>query len=141
MRKIVNILSALALTIVCSSCDFSDKDFIRLFEDYTGLTFPPSGKVTLNDNPDAWKYLDPSYVVIFEMDTLDYVKLLHEVQVRADSFSANDENISYIYFAFADETADMEYAYYEEHHDNRGKRFWLSFGKHKPVIKCGLESI
>lgn len=133
------------LTVTYTSCSVSDSQFIRIFEDYTGLDFPPSGKIIQNDNDDAWQYLDPIYSGVIEMDSLDYIKILHEVQSR--TLSTEDERnmevdaITHIRFVVADETDDMEYASYEEHQDNRGRRFRLFFHKNKRVVKCILESI
>jgi hypothetical protein len=136
MRTTIILLSILVLT----SCSVTDYQFTQLFEEYTDLTFPPSGKIILNDNDEAWKSLDPYYIGIIELDSLDYMTILHEVQARADSFSTDD--VTYVDFVSMKKGTSEDYVYYyEEHHDSFGKRFNLWFHKNNRIIRCTMESI
>ncbi len=133
MKKIIIILSLLAL--VTNSCD--NRGQIRTyFEDSTGLDFPPSGKVIEQD--DNGFALDWWCSGVIEMDTLDYMNILNNIQMRADSLII-DENITYRRLSLSD--SETIFASFEEHRDSHGRRYWLSFYKNKRMIKCFFESI
>ena len=118
----------------------SDNEFVQEFERYTELTYPSSGKIIEKNNDEAILNLDPYYFGVIEMDTLDYMKILHEVQARRDSLSTNDD-ITYSNFHLSEDESSDIYAYYDEHRDSYRIRFWLGFHKNKRIIRCGLESI
>ena len=56
------------------------REFICDFEHYTGLSFPPSGKIVEKMHESG--YLDSETAGIIQMDTQDYEKMLHQYRSR-----------------------------------------------------------
>ena len=80
----------------------SKEDFIEGFESVTQLSYPHSGKIIERKHEEGLGFFpDSKTVAIIEMDTLDYTKLLHDVQLsknfELDTLSIS-ENFSPTYF-------------------------------------------
>ena len=103
MKKTTIILILLAF--IAGGCGQS-VFFRQHFEEYTHLKFPPSGKI-VDIYGDGWT--DWYCFGTIEMDTLDYMKILHTIQMRNDSSYHND-NVTYREFTLSD--SETEYAYF-----------------------------
>ncbi|MCL2327300.1 MAG: hypothetical protein FWC39_02170 [Bacteroidetes bacterium] len=125
--------------ILCYSCvGVTDYQFSERFEEYTGLPFPASGKII--EKADNGFALDSHYWGTIEMDSLDYMKILNEIQTRCDSLVTNPDVTRCSFYL--DEYAHHEYwAHFDEYRDGYGRRFSLSFHKNERFIRCNMESI
>jgi len=77
----------------------SDSGMSNLFESRTALSFPPSGKIIEKDYNVNIAAGDEYHFAIIEMDTLDYIKILHEIQTGNNFLSKGEgePNGEYVY--------------------------------------------
>jgi hypothetical protein len=125
--------------------DSSDRVFIREFEERTALTFPASGVIT--DKGRTYWHLDRSFNMTIEMDSIDFMYILHEVQMRSEALTDGiDRDAGRVGRRLAVSDLTFEpftgtFALYREQGSGRGQRFRLSFLDDKQTIRVSMYDI
>lgn len=113
----------------------SEKDFIRKFEQTTQLSFPHSGRMIERKHEEAFNFFgDYATVALIEMDTLDYEKLMEEVQqnkrFQRDTIALKEETTPF--HLLKRDIPAYEFINVHQMKDNYDCRLW--FHKNKSLL-------